>query len=171
MIVKNHFINILNRIDMAGVNKVILLGNLGADPEVRYLESGSVVARLRIATSEAYKDKEGNRVETTEWHDVDLWDGLAKVAEQYLRQGDSVYIEGKIRSNTWQDEQGNNRKTIRIRATSMNMVRRANAEGQPRPLAPAGTAASAPAAASNGKAPASSDPLVNSDNEIDDLPF
>ena len=109
---------------MAGVNKVMLLGNLGADPEVKHLESGSVVARISLATSESWKDKQGNKQTVTEWHDVELWDGLAKVVEQYVKKGDSIFIEGKIKSNKWTDEQGNNRKTIRIRATNMTMIGR-----------------------------------------------
>ncbi|UZR95838.1 single-stranded DNA-binding protein [Chondrinema litorale] len=107
---------------MAGVNKVILIGNLGQDPEVRHLESGSVVARLNIATTESYKDRSGNRVDNTEWHDVEMWDGLAKVAESYLRKGDSIYIEGKIRTDKWEDKEGNPRKTIKIRAINMTML-------------------------------------------------
>ncbi|MGB0522703.1 MAG: single-stranded DNA-binding protein [Flammeovirgaceae bacterium] len=153
---------------MAGVNKVILLGNLGADPEVRHLESGSTVARIRLATSESYKNKNGERIENTEWHDIEMWDGLARVAEQYLKQGDTIYVEGKIKSNVWQDDQGNNRKTIRIRAINMTMVSRrgAGGEGQSRPM--------------NQSAPANSqvqepDPLVaasgDTGNDIDDLPF
>lgn len=163
---------------MAGVNKVILLGNLGVDPELRYLESGAVVARIRLATSETYKDKEGNRIENTEWHDIEMWEGLAKVAEQYLRQGDTIYVEGKLKANTWQDKDGNNRKTIRIRANTMNIVKRANPDGEIRPLSaqPTTATAAAPAASygnsnSGQKAP---DPLANkggSDNDIDDLPF
>lgn len=107
---------------MAGVNKVILIGNLGKDPEVRHLESGSVVANLTLATTESYKDKNGNRVENTEWHDLELWEGLAKIAEQYLRKGNSIYVEGKIKSDTWQDEQGNNRKRTKIRVLNMTML-------------------------------------------------
>jgi len=107
---------------MAGVNKVILVGNLGKDPEVRHLESGSVVANLTLATTEAYKDRNGNRVENTEWHDLELWDGQAKVAEQYLRKGSQIFVEGKIKSDTWQDEQGNNRKRTKIRVLSFTML-------------------------------------------------
>lgn len=107
---------------MAGVNKVILIGNLGKDPEVRHLESGSVVANLALATTEVYKDRNGNRVENTEWHDLELWDGQAKIAEQYLRKGSQIFVEGKIKSDTWQDEQGNNRKKIRIRVLSFTML-------------------------------------------------
>ena len=107
---------------MAGVNKVILIGNLGKDPEVRYLENGSVVANIALATSESYKDRNGNRIDQTEWHDLEMWDGLAKIAEQYLTKGKSIYVEGKIKSDTWQDEQGNNRKKIRIRVQNLTML-------------------------------------------------
>jgi single-strand DNA-binding protein len=107
---------------MAGVNKVILLGNLGSDPEVKYLEGGSVVARFNIATSEAYNNRNGERVEQTEWHRVELWDNLAKIAEQYLKKGNQVYIEGKIKSESWTDKDGQQRTGIRIRATSMQLV-------------------------------------------------
>jgi single-strand DNA-binding protein len=107
---------------MAGVNKVILLGNLGSDPEVRYLESGSVVASFNIATSEKYKGKDGNMIEQTEWHRIELWDNLAKIAEQYLKKGNSVYVEGKIRTEEWTDKEGIQRKGIRIRGTSITLV-------------------------------------------------
>ncbi|SNS10909.1 single-strand binding protein [Belliella buryatensis] len=107
---------------MAGVNKVILIGNLGADPEVKHLEGDKVVANLRLATTEAYKDRSGNRVENTEWHDLEVWDGLARVAEQYMKKGSKLYVEGKIKSDTWQDEQGNNRKRTKIRVLSLTML-------------------------------------------------
>lgn len=107
---------------MAGVNKVILVGNLGKDPEVRYLENGSVVANVTIATSESYKDRNGNRIENTEWHDLEMWDGLAKIAEQYLNKGKTIYVEGRIKSDTWQDDQGMNRKKVRIRVQNMTML-------------------------------------------------
>lgn len=105
---------------MAGVNKVILLGNLGADPEVRHLESGSVVANISVATSEAYT-KNGQRMEQTEWHRVELWDRLAELAEKYLSKGNTVYIEGKIRTNTYEKD-GVTRYDKRIRATNMTFV-------------------------------------------------
>ncbi|WP_026952966.1 single-stranded DNA-binding protein [Algoriphagus mannitolivorans] len=107
---------------MAGVNKVILVGNLGADPEVKYLEGDNVVANLRLATTEAYKDRNGNRVEQTEWHDLELWGAQAKIAEQYLRKGSQIFVEGKIKSDTWQDEQGQNRKRTKIRVLSFTML-------------------------------------------------
>lgn len=99
---------------MAGVNKVILLGNLGGDPEVRALPSGIKVANINIATSESYPGKDGQRVEQTEWHRVELWDNLANIAEQYLRKGNQVYIEGKIRSEEWQDKNGATVRGYRI---------------------------------------------------------
>ncbi len=107
---------------MSGVNKVILLGNLGADPEVRHLESGTKVANISIATSEAYANRNGERIEHTEWHRVELWDKLADLAEKYLSKGRTVYIEGKIRTNTYQDKEGITRYDKRIRATNMTFV-------------------------------------------------
>lgn len=107
---------------MAGVNKVILVGNLGADPEIRNLPSGSSVANFNIATSESYTNKSGEKVTQTEWHRIECWEGLAKVAEQYLKKGNSVYIEGKIRTEEWQDKEGNTRYTTKIRAQNMTML-------------------------------------------------
>ncbi|TDB64100.1 single-stranded DNA-binding protein [Arundinibacter roseus] len=108
---------------MAGsVNKVILIGNLGSDPEVRYLEGGSSVARFNIATSESYTNKNGERVEQTEWHRIELWDRLAQIAEKYLRKGNAVYIEGKIRSENWTDKEGQQRSGITIRANNMTLL-------------------------------------------------
>lgn len=114
---------------MAGVNKVILLGNLGADPELKHLEGGSVIARFNIATSESYT-KNGEKITQTEWHRIELWDNLAKTAGQYLKKGDSVYIEGKIRTEEWQDKDGNNRSTIRIRGNAMTLLGNRRAEGE-----------------------------------------
>jgi single-strand DNA-binding protein len=127
---------------MAGVNKVIILGNLGADPEVRALPSGMKVANINIATSESYTGKDGQRVEQTEWHRVELWDNLANIAEQYLKKGNQVYIEGKIRSEEWQDKSGATVRGYRIRATSLNLIGGRNdrpagetPESRPRPEA------------------------------------
>jgi len=147
---------------MASVNKVILLGNLGADPEVRYLESGSVVANLRLATTEKYKNREGQTVENTEWHDIEMWDGLAKISEQYLKKGDPVYIEGKIKSDTWQDDQGNNRKRIKIRALQMQLLPKGSGAGAP----------SAPSSTGNTSVVSEpTSPLPENPGEVDDLPF
>ena len=107
---------------MAGVNKVILIGNLGKDPEVRYLDSGVAVANFSLATTESYKNKEGERVSQTEWHNVVLWRGLAEVAEKWLKKGSSVYIEGKIRNRKWEDKEGNARYNTEILADNMTML-------------------------------------------------
>lgn len=108
---------------MAGVNKVILIGNLGKDPEVRHLESGAVVANFPIATSETYKDrKSGEKVTQTEWHNIVIWRGLAEVAEKYLKKGNSVYIEGKLRTRSWDDKEGNKRYTTEVVADNMTML-------------------------------------------------
>jgi len=107
---------------MASVNKVILIGNLGKDPEVRHLEGGVAVARFPIATSETFKDKSGQRQERTEWHNIVVWRGLAEVAEKYLRKGNSVFIEGRIRTNSYQDKEGVQRYSTEIVADNMTML-------------------------------------------------
>lgn len=100
---------------MAGVNKVILVGNLGDDPEVRSLNNGGEVVNLRIATSESWKDRDGNRQERTEWHRVVIFnEGLGKVAKSYLRKGSKVYIEGQIQTRKWQDQSGQDRYSTEI---------------------------------------------------------
>ena len=99
---------------MAGVNKVILVGNLGKDPEVRHLEGGTAVANFPLATSESYKDKSGQRVEQTEWHNIVVWRGLAEVAEKYLKKGMTIYLEGKLRTRSWDDKEGHKRYTTEI---------------------------------------------------------
>ena len=113
---------------MLGVNKVILIGNLGKDPEVRYLDNGIAVANISLATTENYKNKEGEKVSQTEWHDVVLWRGLAEVAEKYLKKGASIYIEGKIRTSKWVDKDENNRYKTEIMADKMNMLSKSSNE-------------------------------------------
>ena len=107
---------------MSGVNKVILVGNLGKDPEVRYLDSGVAVANFSLATTENYKNKEGERVSQTEWHNIVLCRGLAEVAEKWLKKGSSVYIEGKIKTRKWEDKEGNTRYTTEILADNMTKL-------------------------------------------------
>lgn len=107
---------------MAGVNKVILVGNLGKDPEVRHLENGAAVANFSIATSESYKDKNGERQTQTEWHNIVLWRGLAEIAEKYLRKGNQVYIEGKLRTRSWDDKDGVTRYTTEVVGDQMTML-------------------------------------------------
>lgn len=164
---------------MAGsVNKVILIGNLGSDPEVRYLEGGSSVARFNIATSEAYTNKSGERVEQTEWHRIELWDRLAQIAEKYLRKGNSVYIEGRIRTESWTDKDGQQRSGVTIRANTLTLLGGGGGNssgggssdgGGSSYAAPApGRPASAPSA------PRQQDPVppsMASGTDEDDLPF
>jgi single-strand DNA-binding protein len=99
---------------MAGVNKVILVGNLGKDPEVRHLEGGTAVANFTLATTEVYKDKAGNRQEQTEWHNVVVWRGLAEIAEKYLKKGMTIYVEGRLRTRSWDDKEGHKRYTTEV---------------------------------------------------------
>jgi len=108
---------------MAGVNKAIIIGNLGADPEVRYTQSGTTVANLSIATSETWKDKTtGEKQEKTEWHRITCWARLGEVAGQYLRKGSKVYIEGRLETRKWQDQSGNDRYTTEIHANQLQML-------------------------------------------------
>jgi single-strand DNA-binding protein len=106
-----------------GVNKVILVGNLGADPETRSMPSGMTVTNIRIATSESWKDKaSGAQQERTEWHSIALFGRLGEIAAEYLRKGSQVFIEGKLRTRKWQDKQGNDRFTTEIIADNMQML-------------------------------------------------
>lgn len=127
---------------MAAVNKVILIGNLGADPEVRYMTNGDCVCNIRLATTETWKDKHsGEQKEATEWHRVTFYRRLGEVAGQYLKKGSQVYIEGRIKTRKWQDKDGQDRYTTEVEATEMKMLggrsdnsqsntsRRAQAEG------------------------------------------
>lgn len=107
---------------MGGVNKVILLGNLGKDPEVRHLENGKAVANFSIATSESYKDRNGERVTNTEWHNVVLWTPLSEIADKYLNKGDKVYIEGKLTTRSWDDKDGNKRYTTEVIGREMTLL-------------------------------------------------
>jgi single-strand DNA-binding protein len=106
-----------------GVNKVILIGNLGADPETRSMPSGMTVANIRIATSESWKDKQsGEQKERTEWHNVALFGRLGEIAGEYLRKGSQVYIEGSLRTRKWQDKEGRDRYTTEVIADEMQMI-------------------------------------------------
>jgi single-strand DNA-binding protein len=105
------------------VNKVILVGNVGRDPEVKYIDANKVVARLAIATNESYRDRNGNLVDQTEWHNVELWDDLARLAEKYVKKGKMLYIEGKLRTNKWTDKETNQERQSKfIRATQMTFL-------------------------------------------------
>ncbi len=105
-----------------GVNKVILIGNLGQDPELRYTGNGTAVCNLRIATNESYKDQEGQLVEKTEWHSVVAWSRLAEICGEYLKKGSRVYFEGSLQTRSWEDRDGNTRYTTEIKAREMMML-------------------------------------------------
>ncbi|MBW7860013.1 MAG: single-stranded DNA-binding protein [Rhodocyclaceae bacterium] len=108
---------------MASVNKVILIGNLGADPETRYMPSGDAICNVRIATTETWKDKAtGERREATEWHRVAFFGRLAEIAAQYLRKGSQIYVEGRLQTRKWQDKDGQDRYTTEIRGDEMKML-------------------------------------------------
>jgi single-strand DNA-binding protein len=104
------------------VNKVILVGNVGKDPEVRYLESNTPICKMSLATSEVYKNKAGEKVTTTEWHNVILWRGLAEVAEKYVKKGSQVYVEGRLRTRSWDDKDKNKRYTTEIVADVLQLL-------------------------------------------------
>lgn len=120
------------------VNKVILIGNVGADPEVRYLEGGVAVTRFSLATTETYNNKNGERVSQTEWHNIVLWRNLAQIAEKYVKKGMTLYIEGRLRTRTWDDQNGNKRYTTEIYGDTMQMLSRKqdNYEKTPEPPMP-----------------------------------
>lgn len=105
-----------------GVNKVILIGNLGKDPEILNLENGVKRANFSLATTETYKDKNGTKTSVTEWHNIVLWRGIAEVAETYLKKGNQVYIEGKIRNRTWDDKEGNKHYITEIQGDFLQML-------------------------------------------------
>ncbi|MDH5692356.1 MAG: single-stranded DNA-binding protein [Gammaproteobacteria bacterium] len=145
-----------------GINKVILVGNLGSDPEVRYMPNGGAVANLSIATSETWKDKQsGESKEKTEWHRVVLFNRLGEIAGEYLRKGSKVYIEGKLQTRKWQDKDGQDRYTTEIVGSEMQMLD-GRGSGDSMGSAPSQSASSrAPAMAGGGDAP----------DFDDDIPF
>lgn len=117
---------------MASVNKVILVGNLGADPETRYMTNGDAVCNIRLATTESWKDKNsGEKREVTEWHRVVFYRKLAEIAAQYLKKGSQLYLEGRIRTRKWTDKDGQERYTTEIEATEMQMLGRREGQGAP----------------------------------------
>jgi single-strand DNA-binding protein len=150
---------------MASVNKVILIGNLGADPETRYLPSGDAVTNIRIATTENWKDKGGEKQEHTEWHRVAFFGRLAEIAGEYLKKGSPVYVEGRIRTRKWQDkESGQDRYSTEIVADRMQLLGGRGGGTEPmsrEPSPPAETGAKAPAGKKGGAF----------DEMDDDIPF
>lgn len=154
---------------MAGsVNKVILIGNLGADPELRQTQSGQSVATLRLATSERWKDRQGQPQERTEWHNVVLWGQLAEIAGQYLTKGSTCYVEGRIQTRQWEDQSGQKRYTTEIVANQMVLLggRGEGGSSAPRPA----MRGAARGQAADGKGPFEDFP-ESADEVDDDLPF
>jgi len=157
-----------------GVNKVILVGNLGNDPETRYTQAGSAITNISVATSESWKDKQtGQPQERTEWHRVVFFNRLAEIAGEYLRKGSKVYVEGALRTRKWQDKEGQDRYTTEIVGNEMQMLDSRGAGqgsddyGQSAPRAAPAAAPRAPAA----DAPAAGAPPADFGNFDDDIPF
>jgi single-strand DNA-binding protein len=115
---------------MSGINKVILIGNLGKDPEVRYLEGGIAVANFPLATTEVHKNRSGDKVESTEWHNIVLWRGLAEVAEKLLKKGMQVYVEGRLRTRTWEDKDGSKKRATEIVGENLTILGRKTPTGE-----------------------------------------
>lgn len=150
-----------------GVNKVIIVGNLGADPEVRYTPSGSAVANIRVATSEKWKDRQtGETQERTEWHKIVFYNNLGEIAGKYLRKGSKVYIEGSLRTNKWQDQAGVDRYTTEIIANEMQMLDSRSKGGEGEEMMESSAPRATRAAAGNAM-PA---PIVEEEFD-DDIPF
>jgi single-strand DNA-binding protein len=161
---------------MASVNKVILVGNLGRDPEVRYLPSGDPVANVTIATSSKYKSKTGELVEETEWHRVTFFGKLAEIVGQYLKKGRSVYVEGRIKTRKYTDKDGVEKFATDIIANEMQMLGSREGMGEPSGDDEGGgysrpAPASRPAAAQRPAAPAAAKPSSGFDDMDDDIPF
>jgi single-strand DNA-binding protein len=161
-----------------GVNKVILVGNLGKDPEVRYMPSGGAVANVTIATSEQWKDKDsGQKQERTEWHSVVFYNRLAEIAGEYLRKGSQIYVEGSLRTRKWQDKNGQDRYTTEIIASEMQMLGGRGAGGGSADFGESSASAGAASKGSSSRsAPAASSPAASSaggsfDDFDDDIPF
>jgi single-strand DNA-binding protein len=164
-----------------GINKVILIGNLGNDPETRYTQSGSAVTNISLATSETWKDKQtGQPQERTEWHRVVFFNRLAEIAGEYLRKGSKVYVEGSLRTRKWQDQSGQDRYTTEIVANEMQMLdSRGSGQGAPYPdenYAPAaqmggGSASAGPSPASGSGGGSQAAPPASFEDFDDDIPF
>jgi single-strand DNA-binding protein len=161
---------------MASVNKVILVGNLGRDPEVRYMPEGGAITNISIATTSTWKDKAGEKQEATEWHRVVFFNKLAEIAGEYLKKGSQVYVEGRLRTRKWQDKDGQDKYTTEVTADAMQML------GGRQGMGEAGAASGAPAGAPSGdygnragssasKPAATKSAPAKFDDMDDDIPF
>jgi single-strand DNA-binding protein len=153
---------------MASVNKVILVGNLGKDPEVRYMPNGEAVASVTLATTDKWKDKQGQPQEKTEWHNLSFFGRQAEIAGEYLRKGSPIYVEGRISTDKWQDKEGKDRYTTKIIVQQMQMLGSKSGGGSfevvDKPSAPASSAVSSPSKPETSKG-------GGFDNFDDDIPF
>ena len=155
---------------MASVNKVILIGNLGRDPETRYMPDGGAITNISVATTEQWKDKNGEKQEKTEWHRVAFFGKLAEIAGEYLKKGSQVYVEGRLQTRKWQDKDGQDKYSTEIVANAMQMLGSRQGMGSPSPDRDAdrGEGASRPAAAAKPAAKAAGGKF---DDFEDDIPF
>lgn len=160
------------------INKVILVGNVGKDPEIRHLQGGASVATITLATSERYKDRSGETRELTEWHTIIAWRQLADLAENYIRKGSQIYVEGKIRSRSWDDQNGQKRYVTEIQADTIQLLgRRGDREANPQPAQPQPQTSYQPQPHQpyHAPAPQQTTPIVSpadlTDDGPDDLPF
>ncbi len=163
---------------MASLNKVIIIGNVGNDPDVRYLDGGSVVAKFSVATNERYTTRSGEQVESTEWFRVEVWNDQAKTIEKYVRKGQQIYVEGRLKTETYMDKEGKERFSLNVRATTFQFLGGPNdrqsdgSEQQPSAPAQAAPAPAKPAPARQQSAPAQQPaPAFESNGNDDDLPF
>lgn len=165
------------------VNKAILVGNVGKDPETRYLEGGTAVSRFSLATSEVYKNKNGERITNTDWHNIVVWRGLAEIAEKYVRKGTQLYVEGRIKTRSYTDKDGNTRYTTEIVADNFQMLgKKSDNTSSPEATdtsysnssgTPSETVQNTKPQVSNPQSTAEKNPdgLTGSSDETDDLPF
>jgi len=156
------------------INKVTLVGRLGAEPEVRTLESGAMVAKFGMATSESYRDKAGEWQEQTEWHDVVVWRGLAERAQEYLKKGSLIYLEGKLTHRKWQDKDGNNRKTTEVVGSYYRVMPTASRSGNNNYMPteePAAALATPPPKSPTAASEPTSAPVAGAGDDGEDLPF
>jgi single-strand DNA-binding protein len=157
---------------MASVNKVIIVGNLGADPETRYTPGGDAITNIRVATTDKWKDKaSGEMKEATEWHRIAFFGRLAEIAGEYLKKGSQVYVEGSLRTRKWQDKEGQDRYSTEIRADTMQMLGRREGGGEPRGEPRNEPRAEPQGERSEGRAPAAKKPAGKFDDMEDDIPF
>lgn len=162
---------------MASVNKVILVGNLGKDPEVRYMPSGDAITNITLATTDSWKDKNGEKQEKTEWHRVAFFGRLAEIAGEYLKKGSQVYVEGRLQTRKWQDKEGQDRYTTEIIADRMQMLGSRSGGGnyEVQDKAPAGASRDSGPSGSGGAGDAGSKPAAKKGGDFadfeDDIPF